>query len=124
MLGSDADAIGTFKAKDRGMALMQLKSTTRLGGHTDIMMRSAHTTRSHPNRAAKEGAPARAKRAVSDQSTNVSSPVSRKHGEDAAYWQSRAERTKAQALKHRNPAVRDHLMEIAAGYEELARRAR
>jgi hypothetical protein len=46
------------------------------------------------------------------------------HDVDAAYWQSRADRTKLQARRYRDPAVRDHLMKIAGGYEELARRTR
>jgi hypothetical protein len=43
--------------------------------------------------------------------------------EDAKYWRSRAERTRNQSQRYKQPAVRDHFAEIAAGYDELARRA-
>jgi len=43
--------------------------------------------------------------------------------EDARYWRSRAERTRNQSRRYKQPAVRDHFAEIAAGYDELARRA-
>jgi hypothetical protein len=39
------------------------------------------------------------------------------------YWKSRAERTRQQAQRYRSEAVRDHLLKIAMGYEELAKRA-
>jgi hypothetical protein len=51
------------------------------------------------------------------------SPVG-KPQDDVNYWQSRAERTRRQAGRYRDPAVRDHFMKIAAGYDELARSAR
>jgi hypothetical protein len=44
--------------------------------------------------------------------------------EDAEYWQSRAERPRNQSRRYKQPAVRDHFVKIAAGYDELARRAR
>ncbi len=44
--------------------------------------------------------------------------------EDAEYWQSRAERTRSQSRRYKQPAVRDHFVKIAAGYDELARRTR
>jgi hypothetical protein len=44
--------------------------------------------------------------------------------DDASYWTSRAERTKRQAARHRDQAIRDHFMKIAAGYEALALSAR
>ena len=43
--------------------------------------------------------------------------------EDAEYWRSRAERTRNQSRRYKQPAVRDHFAEIAAGYDQLARRA-
>lgn len=43
--------------------------------------------------------------------------------QDGDYWKSRAERTRQQARRYRSEGVRDHLLKIAAGYEELARRA-
>ena len=41
---------------------------------------------------------------------------------DAKYWHSRAERTRKQALRYEEAAVRDHFVKIADGYDELARR--
>ena len=46
-----------------------------------------------------------------------------KHQSDADYWQSRADRTKLQANRFRHH-TRDHLMKVAAGYEQLAQNAR
>ena len=43
--------------------------------------------------------------------------------EIAEYWQSRAERTRNQSRRYKQPA-RHHFAKIAAGYDELARRAR
>ena len=43
---------------------------------------------------------------------------------DAEYWQSRAERTRNESRRYKQNAVRDHFLKIAAGYDELARRAR
>lgn len=51
-------------------------------------------------------------------------PRALKPQDDASYWASRAERTKCLAARHQDQAIRDHFMEIAAGYEELARSAR
>ena len=51
-------------------------------------------------------------------------PRAGKPQDDASYWESRAERTKRQAARHQDPAIRDHFMKIAAGYEALARSAR
>lgn len=39
------------------------------------------------------------------------------------YWKSRAEWTRQQARRHRNEGFRDYLLKIAAGYDELAKRA-
>src|ERR1700743_1967302 len=44
-------------------------------------------------------------------------------GQNGDYWKSRAERTRQQAQRYRSEAVRDHLLKIARGYEELAKRA-
>jgi hypothetical protein len=44
--------------------------------------------------------------------------------DDADYWQSRAERTRKQSQRYKQPAVRQHFAKIAAGYDALARRAR
>jgi hypothetical protein len=49
-------------------------------------------------------------------------PIKTQDG-DAEYWQSRAERTRTRSRRYKQPAVRDHFGKIAAGYEELARRA-
>jgi len=43
--------------------------------------------------------------------------------DDAEYWHSRAERARKESRRHEQPAVRDHFVKIAAGYDELARRA-
>lgn len=48
----------------------------------------------------------------------------RKRQDDVDYWQSRAERTRRQASRYRDQAIRDPFMKIAAGYDELARSAR
>jgi hypothetical protein len=40
------------------------------------------------------------------------------------YWKSRAERTRQRARRHRDEGLRDHLLKIATGYDELAERAR
>jgi hypothetical protein len=45
------------------------------------------------------------------------------HQDDADYWQSRADRTKRQANQFHGH-TREHLMKLAAGYEQLARNAR
>jgi hypothetical protein len=50
-------------------------------------------------------------------------PTEARH-EDAEYWQSRAARTRNQSHRYKQTAIRDHFAEIAAGYDELARRAR
>lgn len=42
---------------------------------------------------------------------------------NSKYWHSRAERTRHQSRRYKEPAVRDHFAAIAAGYDELARRA-
>lgn len=44
------------------------------------------------------------------------------HVQDGDYWKSRAERTRQQARRYRSEGVRDHLLKIAAGYDELAER--
>ena len=43
--------------------------------------------------------------------------------EDGDYWRSRAERTRQRAQRYRSEGFRNYLLEIAAGYEELAKRA-
>ena len=43
--------------------------------------------------------------------------------DDVDYWRERAIRAKRLAQHHDDQATRDHLMKIAAGYEELADRA-
>lgn len=43
--------------------------------------------------------------------------------EDGGYWKSRAERTRQRAQRYRSEGLRNYLLEIAAGYEELAKRA-
>lgn len=50
-------------------------------------------------------------------------PTDTRH-EDAEYWQSRAERTRSQSRRYKQPAVCDHFGKIAAGYDEFARRPR
>jgi hypothetical protein len=55
--------------------------------------------------------------------TGRGEPADTRH-EDAEYWQSRAERTRSQSQRYKQAAVRDHFGKIAAGYDELARRAR
>lgn len=42
---------------------------------------------------------------------------------DAGYWHSRAERMRNRSRRYKQPAVRDHFVKIAAGYDELARGA-
>lgn len=39
------------------------------------------------------------------------------------YWKSRAERTRQRARRHGDQGLRDHLLKIANGYDELAKRA-
>lgn len=50
-------------------------------------------------------------------------PVTSLRDQNGDYWKSRAERTRQQARQHRNEGFRDHLLKIAAGYDELAKRA-
>jgi hypothetical protein len=50
-------------------------------------------------------------------------PVAMPQVQNGDYWKSRAERTRQQAQRYRSEAVRDHLLKIARGYEELAKRA-
>lgn len=49
--------------------------------------------------------------------------ISPTHVSDADYWRERATRAKRLTHHHDDRATRDHLMKIAAGYEELAERA-
>jgi hypothetical protein len=41
--------------------------------------------------------------------------------QDAKYWRSRAEETRAQAEQMSNPEIRGELLKIAAAYEQLAK---
>jgi hypothetical protein len=50
-------------------------------------------------------------------------PIAAPQVQNGDYWRSRAERTRQQAQRYRSEAVRDHLLKIAMGYEELAKRA-
>jgi hypothetical protein len=50
-------------------------------------------------------------------------PVIAPQVQNGDYWKSRAERTRHQAQRYRSEAVRDHLLKIAMGYDELAKRA-
>ncbi|HVX77975.1 MAG TPA: hypothetical protein VHB49_17710 [Bradyrhizobium sp.] len=50
-------------------------------------------------------------------------PVTAPPMQNGDYWKSRAERTRQQARRYRSEGVRDHLLKIAAGYDELAKRA-
>jgi hypothetical protein len=43
--------------------------------------------------------------------------------QDGSYWKSRADRTRQQARRYRSEGLRDHLLKIAAGYDELAKRS-
>jgi hypothetical protein len=52
------------------------------------------------------------------------SEITERRGGDAEYWQARAERARKQSRRYKEPAVRDHFVKIAAGYDELARCAR
>lgn len=62
----------------------------------------------------KKGQPARPSRAKPDEKPN----------DAAEYWQSRAERFRNQFRRCDPPAIRDHFVKMAAGYDELAQRAR
>ena len=55
--------------------------------------------------------------------TTVTAKTKRSHQDDADYWQSRANRTKRQASGFHGH-TREHLMKLAAGYEQLAQNAR
>jgi hypothetical protein len=50
-------------------------------------------------------------------------PLASPQVQNGDYWKARAERTRQQARRYRSEAVRDHLLKIAMGYEELAKRA-
>ena len=41
--------------------------------------------------------------------------------QDGDYWKSRAERTRQQARRYRSEGLRDHLLKMASGYDELAK---
>jgi hypothetical protein len=58
------------------------------------------------------------KLAVMDQGPLETPPV--KEGD---YWKSRAERIRRRAQRCRSDGFRDHLLKIAAGYDELAKAA-
>ena len=53
-----------------------------------------------------------------------SSDLAETRGDQAVYWESRAERTRNQSRRYKQPAVCDHFAKIAARYDDLARRAR
>ncbi len=53
-----------------------------------------------------------------------SSDLAETRGDQAVYWESRAERTGNQSRRYKQPAVCDHFAKIAARYDDLARRAR
>jgi hypothetical protein len=64
--------------------------------------------------------PAKGQRVPSGQ---VDVPIEKPTG-DAEYWQSRVGPTKNELRRYKQNSVRDHFMKIAAGYDELAQRAR
>jgi hypothetical protein len=52
-----------------------------------------------------------------------SEPLVTPRVQDGSYWKSRADRTRQQARRYRSEGLRDHLLKIAAGYDELAERS-
>ncbi|GAB6996207.1 MAG: hypothetical protein CFE30_17795 [Bradyrhizobium sp. PARBB1] len=91
------------------------------------MKRSEHTKRRRSKRCGREAAadPQPSGKPAEEAAGAVQrKPPVRGPQDDAAYWESRAERTRRQAGRYQDQATREHFMKIAAGYEALAASAR